>query len=263
MRLFILAYVILFALPLWANDDSLRIESIKGLRFIIYKIDKQDDLRLIAQRFGVTINDILTTNQINQSEIKKDDLIKIPLLNTEKKDTNKVDEAHANAQSQEITKTIYHTVQQGDNIKSLAKKYRLTEAQLTKWNNLKNGKLLNGQLLIVDESALAKPYFRINGPESAWPNPNNTVRKTQDSIYVQTGMAVFEEEFQVLHPTLPLGTLIRVINTTNNKECIVRVTGKLDAEKYPSILITIGKENQSQLEVSSAAIQVKILYSKQ
>ena len=106
MRLFILAYVILFALPLWANDDSLRIESFKGQRFIIYKIDKQDDLRLIAQKYGVTINDILTTNQIVQSKIKKDDLIKIPLLNTEKKDTNKVDEAHANAQSQEIAKTI-------------------------------------------------------------------------------------------------------------------------------------------------------------
>lgn len=49
----------------------------------------------------------------------------------------------------EKSKKVYHTVKSGDNLGSIARKYRVTINQLMKWNNLKSSTIRIGQKLVV------------------------------------------------------------------------------------------------------------------
>lgn len=255
--------LIVLAKPL----DSLRIETIKGQKFIIHKVDKTDDITKLIKRYKTTLSDINKHNEIKQKKIVKNQTLRIPYsselakLNTPiKNDTSKIDEAHANAQAVEVQKVYTHIVVNGDNINSIAKKYKVTAAQLTKWNNLKTNKVLLGQIIIVDESATVKPYQRLNGPEAQLPQNIQRPKFGKGDLIEQTGIAFIDETMQVLHSEAPIGTIIKVINLDNNKQCLVRVSGLLDASKYKNFVISIGKEAQDKLQLNSVTARVKISY---
>lgn len=247
--------------------DSLRVETIKGQKFIIHKVDKSDNINLIVKRYKTTLAEVNKHNELKNNKVTKNQIIRIPLNNEILKsvsnntnDSSKVDEAHANAQSVEVQKVYTHQVAQGETLNAIAKKYKITTAQVSKWNNLKSNKIAVGQVLVVDESATAKPYYKLNGPEAQLPQTNQTYRMADGDLIEQTGIAILDETMQVLHAEAPVGTIIKVINLDNNKQCLVRVTGTLDASKYKNFVISIGKEAQSKLEINSVTARVKIIY---
>ena len=253
-----------FAKPM----DSLRVETFKGQKFIVYKVDKSDNLNSIVKRYKSTVAELNKHNEIKNNKVFKNQVIRIPLaaeliktiLTNNVNDSNKVDEAHANAQSAEAQKVYTHQVVQSDNVNSIAKKYKITVAQLSKWNNLKSNKILLGQILIVDESATSKPYYKLNGPEAQMPQSNQQPRLATADLVEQTGITFIDETMQVLHADAPVGTIIKVINLDNNKQCLVRVSGTLDTTKYKDFILSIGKEAQSKLEINSVTARVKISY---
>ncbi len=268
MKLIFIFLALFFSLSILAKPlDSLRIETIKGQKFIIHKVDKTDDIAKLIKRYKTTLSDINKHNELKNKKIVKNQTLRIPYsselakLNAPiKNDTLKIDEAHANAQSVEVQKVYTHLVVVGDNINTIAKKYKVTAAQLTKWNSLKTNKLLLGQIIIVDESATVKPYQKLNGPEAQLPQINQQPRFGNGDLVEQTGIAFIDETMQVLHPEAPIGTIIKVINLDNNLQCLVRVSGTLDATKYKNFVISIGKEAQDKLQINSVTARVKISY---
>ncbi len=248
--------------------DSLRVETIKGQKFIIHKVDKSDNLNSIVKRYKSTVAEVNKHNEIKNNKVVKNQIIRIPLVAELVKsapinnvnDSSKVDEAHANAQSVEVQKVYTHLVVQGDNVNTIAKKYKITAAQISKWNNLKSNKIVVGQILIVDESATSKPYYKLNGPEAQLPQNNQQPRLATADLIEQTGIAFVDETMQVLHADAPIGTIIKVINLDNNKQCLVRVSGTLDTTKYKNFILSIGKEAQSKLDINSVTARVKISY---
>lgn len=248
--------------------DSLRVEIIKGQKFILHKVEKREVLGDLTKRYKVSSADLLKHNEIKNNRIEKGQVIRIPYTSVDSKvssvippDSAKgVDEAHANAQSVEVQKVLTHVVQQGENLNSIAKKYKLTAAQLTKWNNLRNAKVVVGQTLIVDELALAKPYQKINGTDAQMPQQAQQVRLAGSDLIEQTGIAFVDESMLVLHPEAPVGTIIKVINLENGKQCLVKVSGELDRNKYKNFVISIGKEAQEKLGSASATLRVKLVY---
>lgn len=268
LLVFILAVVcsscFVFAKPM----DSLRVETIKGQKFIIHKVDKSDNLNNIVKRYKTTVAEVNKHNEIKNNKVVKNQIIRIPLVaelvksapSINVNDSSKVDEAHANAQSADVQKVYTHQVVQGDNVNSIAKKYKITAAQISKWNNLKSNKIVVGQILIVDESATSKPYYKLNGPEAQLPQNNQQPRLATADLIEQTGIAFIDETMQVLHAVAPIGTIIKVINLDNNKQCLVRVSGVLDTTKYKNFILSIGKEAQSKLDINSVTARVKISY---
>jgi len=248
--------------------DSLRVETIKGQKFIVHKVDKSDNLNSIIKRYKSTVAEVNKHNEIKNNKVVKNQIIRIPLAAELVKststilvnDSNKIDEAHANAQSVEVQKVYMHQVVQGDNVNSIAKKYKITAAQISKWNNLKSNKIILGQILIVDESATSKPYYKLNGSQAQMPQNNIQPRMAVADLVEQTGIAFIDETMQVLHAEAPVGTVIKVINLDNNKQCLVRVSGALDTTKYKNFIISIGKEAQMKLNISSVTARVKISY---
>lgn len=256
--------VFVFAKPM----DSLRVEIIKGQKFIVHKVDKSDNLNSIVKRYKSTVSEVNKHNEIKNNKVVKNQIIRIPLVAELVKptpinisnDSSKVDEAHANAQSAEVQKVHTHQVVQGDNINAIAKKYKITAGQISKWNNLKSNKIVVGQILIVDESATSKPYYKLNGPEAQLPQNNQQPRLATADLIEQTGIAFIDETMQVLHADAPIGTIVKVINLDNNRQCLVRVSGVLDTNKYKNFILSIGNEAQSKLDINSVTARVKISY---
>ncbi|MBW7844385.1 MAG: LysM peptidoglycan-binding domain-containing protein [Bacteroidia bacterium] len=266
LRLIIFLYIGILTVGYAAPLDSLRIDTIKGQRFIIHKVDKNQTLNDIIKRYKTTIDEVVKFNKIEKNKVAKGDVIRIPynpkVVNGQKQTTDSisVDQAHANAQSIETVKVYTHQVQGSETADNIAKKYNISLAQLSKWNNLKANKISIGQVLIVDEAATAKPYYRMNGPESQMPIVPQQAKLATDSIIEQQGIAYIDETALVLHPDAPIGTIIKVINIENNRQCLVRVTGQLDKSKYKSFIISIGKEAEEKLGASSVTLRVKIMY---
>lgn len=248
--------------------DSLRVETIKGQKFIIHKVGKNETLADLVKRYKVTAADLQKHNELKQNKLVKNQLVKIPFVATEVKpavvsqpDSSKVDEAHANAQAQETQKVYTHQVSTNETTFSIAKKYKITTAQLSKWNNLKANKIVLGQILIVDESATAKPFYKLNGVETQMPQQTSTPKLATADLIQQTGIAFVDESMQVLHADAPIGTIIKVTNLDNGKQCLVRVTGQLDTNRFKSFIISIGNEAQEKLGSTSATIRIKLEYA--
>ena len=265
-HLFFLAVVfvnLLSAKPM----DSLRVETIKGQKFIIHKVDKSDNINLIVKRYKSTFADVNKHNELKKNEITKNQIIRIPVyieivkpFVNEINDSSKIDDAHANAQNVEVQKIYMHQVTLGETLNVISKKYKITSAQIVKWNNLKSNKIAVGQILVVDESATVKPFHRLNTPEAQLPQNNQQPLMAYGDLIEQIGIAIIDETMQVLHSEAPIGTIIKVLNLDNNKQCLVRVTGKLDASKYNNFVISIGKEAQSKLDINAVTARVKISY---
>lgn len=269
MRYFVILFIgLMVSLAVKAKPlDSLRVETIKGQKFIIHKVDKNETLADIIKRYKVSLAELTKHNEIKKNKVAKNDIIRIPFVPIEvnpvassTKDSITVDEAHANAQAQEVQKVYTHVVTPGETLTQIAKKYKLTVAQLSKWNGLKANKIAIGQTLIVDEAATAKPFYKINGPESQLPVQPQSAKLATSDLIEQQGVAVIDETAQVLHPDAPVGTIIKVINLENGKQCLVKVTGQLDTTKYKSFIISIGKEAQEKLSANSVTLRVKLVY---
>lgn len=273
MKIVTLLFVLFFANIAFAANpkDSLRVETINGQKFIIHKVAKGETLTILAKRYNVSETLITKANSLLDVKLAKNQLIKIPFVIAEVKvgastlanDSIKVDEAHANAQAVESIKIYFHQVASGENINLIAKKYKISAAQITKWNSLKSNKLVVGQVLAVNENAAAKPYNKLNGTESQLPQLYPKPKLANAILVVDSGLAIVDEGELILHATLPVGTLIKVINQENGKQCLVKITGVLNVEKYQNFKLTLGQIEQEKLQTNSPIIKVKLEFIAQ
>ncbi len=98
-----------------------------------HKVKKGDTLYSIARVYGVKLNDIYAANKgLKASALKVGKTIKIP-----------------NSQIKTVALNTTHTVQSGDTLWSISRKYDMNVDTLMQVNNLPNTKLKLGQKLIV------------------------------------------------------------------------------------------------------------------
>ncbi len=107
-----------------------------GNKGVSYTVKSGDTLSAIAAKYKTTVNDLVKINGIKDPNlIRVGQKIKLP------------GSAPAKASTQ---KAVYHTVKRGDTVSALAVKYKVTQAQIKSWNNLKDINKINvGQKLRV------------------------------------------------------------------------------------------------------------------
>lgn len=84
----------------------------------------------------------------------------------------------------------------------------------------------------------------------------------------EIGMAtlIFEDDsnsnkYYALHRTAPIGTIVRVLNTTNSKKIFVKIIGTLpDTKENEGSLIKISKASAEKLDVSEKSFPADLLY---
>ena len=98
----------------------------------IYTVVKGDTLYKIANQFGVTVNDIITANNLKSNTLQIGQKLSIPILKQE---------------------NIEYYVQSGDSLWSIARKFNTTVDEIKKLNNLTTNLLnINQRLLIPKET---------------------------------------------------------------------------------------------------------------
>ncbi len=264
----IVLLLLLIGSSCWSKQlDSLRIETIKGQKYIIHLVEKGETLEMLINRYHSDLELTVKANDIKRKKLEKEQLIKIPILSDTtqitrqiaiKRDSSGVNEAHANAQTKEAIKVFTHQVSLGETTSSIAKKYKITTVQLNKWNSIKNNKLIVGQVLIVDENAAIKPYLRLNKAEAQFPNTQFVEKLMSTGLMLDSGIAVFNETGQVAHATIPIGTIVKVTNLENNQQALVKVTQNIAQEKYKNFVMILGADIQTKLKANSSMVKVKL-----
>ncbi len=95
--------------------------------YIIYEVVKGDSLWSIAQRFGITVDELINLNNLTSINLQIGDQLKVPGSNNSKT----------------------YTVKNGDTLWSIAKSNNITVDELKSANNLTSNLLSIGQVLII------------------------------------------------------------------------------------------------------------------
>ena len=116
-------------------------EEVTPPSFITYTVKKGDTLYSIAKKYGVTVNQILVDNNLNNNNLSIGQTLKI------RTDENLVEECFGEDYTPPTNKT--YTVKKGDSLYSIAKKYSTTVDSIKTKNNLKTNTLQIGQVLKI------------------------------------------------------------------------------------------------------------------
>jgi len=127
-----------------------------------YKVKKGDTLYSISKKFGVSVDQIKQTNNLQQSKLKKNQI----LIISTKKSSKHIVKSKANPS--------YYTVKKGDTLYRIAKKTHVPLKNIMALNNVNNKTLRVGKRLV-----LAKSKYEPNESDST--AENEDLEETDDS----------------------------------------------------------------------------------
>lgn len=131
------------ALSSFANSpiDSLRVEKIKGKKYIIHRAEPKETLYSITRRYGVSLEDLYEYNPtLKENGLKMYDTIHVPLLKKKKKLESEVESSQSDS---------FHIVQAGETLFAISRQYGLTVDSLIVINQLENANLSLGDTLYI------------------------------------------------------------------------------------------------------------------
>lgn len=129
--------------------------------FIEYTIKAKDNLNMLANKYGTTVDEIKRVNQLNSIALQIGQVLKIP---TGKEQTTPVENAPAAVYKKPITPiteptpaaenftgtVVSHTIKAKESLNALAQKYGTTIESIKKLNNLRSSSLRIGQVLKIE-----------------------------------------------------------------------------------------------------------------
>jgi LysM repeat protein len=165
-----------------------------------------------------------------------------------------------------------HIVSAKQSLLTVANLYKVTMAEIRKWNNLSSDVLKEGQRLIVSAPSATTPIDKSAllpvktsdetkqipaAPEQA---DANGMRKT-----IETGMAELIDvpdnsgKYLALHKTAPIGTLVLVKNLANSQSIWVKVIGRLP-NTDSKLIIKLSPKAFERLNAVDKRIRAEISY---
>ena len=124
-----------------------------------YTVVSGDSLYSIAKKFNTTINKIKELNNLTTNSLSIGQVLKIP-------------EPEINSSNNTSSKKNIYTVQKGDSLYQIAKKYNTTVDELKKINNLASNTLSIGQILTLPSSNEEQPkgytYYTVQKGDSLY-----------------------------------------------------------------------------------------------
>jgi cell wall-associated NlpC family hydrolase len=131
-----------------------------------YKVKNGDTLYSISKKFGVSVNQIKETNNLQKSGIKKKQVLSISTKKSSKRVVKRVVKSKS--------KPVYYTVRKGDTLLRIAKKTHQPMKKIMALNHVNSKSLRVGQKLV-----LAKPAYKPE--ESIVTQENEDIEESEDS----------------------------------------------------------------------------------
>lgn len=125
-------FIIGFTLPAFGNTDSLGIKEKGGEKFIMHRVEQDQTLFSISQRYGATVEQLKSTNPQTKENLVVGEVILVPYNPDEKEGDAK-----------------YHTVKNDETLFRISQQYDVPVKQIKDWNDLASNSIEPGQRLKV------------------------------------------------------------------------------------------------------------------
>lgn len=141
---FSLLIILTFCLgSIFAQPGKVPVKEIDGKSYYVHTVEQGQTLWKIKKMYNVPLNDIMSANEGLTNEIKEGQEILIPA---------KVERAPQRVST--TKKPAYHTVEKGETVFGLTRKYDITEKQFFEWNpDAKKGLKVGDQLIVGFEES--------------------------------------------------------------------------------------------------------------
>ena len=245
----------------------------------VHRVGAKETLYSISKQYGVSVAEIKEWNNLSDNGLK---------LGQELMIKEKKEEVPAKASS------LTHTVEQGETMYAISKKYGITIQQIKDWNYLTSNELKPGQVIFVKERqgvvTAGNPTSTGSPTQTTSTTSSQTVSSTtsnnsnsnptatipiqpvtsvigNDEIH-ETGMVMMldgtegNRKYFAQHRTAKIGTILHVKNNTNHREVFVRVVGKLGPTAPSDVVLQISQSAYEKLDGGSNKYPVEVIYFK-
>lgn len=261
--------------PSRSRDNTQSQGSVQGQ--VIHTVTAGESLYTIGQKYGVSVGDIRTWNNMRNNTLSLGQKLTIRLS------PDKAAEINQRKEVMETHGKKIHVVSRGETLYSIAGNYGISVGDLREWNRLESNAIGVGQELIVG-------YLEGKEEKVEIVQELKTEEKTGGDVEVQT-MTVPEPEMKeaestddakkvtergiaqviegsestrkylALHRNAPIGTIMQIKNEMNDLSVFVRVIGKIpDTDDNKIILIKVSRVAYDRLGAIDDQFPVEITY---
>jgi LysM repeat protein len=263
--------------------DSLGLKKENNKTFLLFKVGPKQSLFSILKRYNLSLTEFKAANSSVEIPVKTGEIVYIPLhyLDESSSVPKVADEKAADEKVKNAPKEAkMHIVGPKQGLLSVANLYKVTMADLRKWNNLKSDRLQEGQRLVVTDPADANSTISVDkdnllpaknetksepAPAPVVENPVKEKGPEDIKKKIETGIAELIDvpdnsgKFLALHRTAPIGTLVLVKNLTNNQSIWVKVIGRLPNGDN-KVIIKLSPKAFEKLNAVDKRVRAEISY---
>jgi LysM repeat protein len=284
--------------------DSVAIRKEGNKTYIIHKVEPRQTLYAVLRKYGSTMSDFHSANPGVSENVNIGQLIKIPYYKPyvasqpSQYSPFLYQPSNQPTQPVEQPKAATHVVEYGQGLYGIAAKYRVSVADIRKWNNLASDQLSAGQLLIIDAKEYERVRRLIEPPvrntdvprgnvdavavevpkyKSVNKNEEATVAdvKTSSEVVrtasgykrtIETGLAELIDvednsgKYLALHRSAGIGTLLNVKNIANGQSIWVKVVGKLPDIGSDKVILKLSPRAFEKLNPTEKRIRAEVNY---
>jgi membrane-bound lytic murein transglycosylase D len=133
------------------KKQSSQRDSRASIGWVQHKVKRGETLEKIAAQYDVAIADLKSWNKLKTSRINFGELLEVyaPDQSEEPAEDVVVKKPAPVKSSNTAKKTSTHVVKRGETLETIAERYNVSIAELKKWNDLKNSRIMVGQRLKV------------------------------------------------------------------------------------------------------------------
>ncbi len=264
--------------------DSVGVEGLEGKQIILHKLDPKESYFSLGRKYNVNPAAIIDFNR--NKALKIGDLVKIP---TQRPFTG-TESKPALESAPPTEEFISYTVKPKETLYSIAKKFNTNIEEIKRINNLRISSLSIGQILKIknlttpqtNNEASATAVTTNNQPLMASVDSANQTNNAAEPIEErklpatryglrevrEKGLASWiqdesldETKMLALHPTAPIGTIIKLTNPMTQKSTFAKVVGKFtENESNKGLIIIITKTAADLIGALDKRFQVNLVY---
>ena len=276
-KLILLIFLCFGSISTFGNTpDSLGIKKDNNKTYIVYKVENRQSLHSILKHFNLSLTEFKQINPEVKIPVNSGEIIFIPIhyldeaTNALIAPVKTVEKAVAKKQEEsKASDSGIHVVSSKQSLLTIANLYKVTMADIRKWNNLLTDNLKEGQRivveapknLVIDKSTLLASKndkgveeLKLDSKEA------EGLKKT-----IETGIAELIEvpdnsgKYLALHKSAPIGTLVLVKNLANNQSIWVKVIGRLPNSDV-KLIIKLSPKAFERLNAVDKRIRAEISY---
>jgi LysM repeat protein len=256
--------------------DSLGLKKDNNKTYIVYKVENKQPLHSILKHFNLSLTEFKQINPEVNIPINAGEIIFIPIhylddaTNALIAPAKPLEKVVAKKQEEiKPTETGIHVVSAKQSLLTIANLYKVTMADIRKWNNLTSDVLKEGQRLLIEapKNLVIDKSTLLGSKNDKGVEELKSDTKESDGLKktIETGIAELIEvpdnsgKYLALHKSAPIGTLVLVKNLANNQSIWVKVIGRLP-NSDGKLIIKLSPKAFERLNAVDKRIRAEISY---